>query len=149
LNVSFFDNYIKYFDYSGEIRGEETGIFMTEVDFRRWQNMLVTAFSDHELTDEELEYLAQISTRMGISFDEINKSLNSIMTGGSRFDAGATPKEQRETLNDVICVALADGNIDENELAVIKKVAASIGMNEPELESLIDICREWVENNNS
>ncbi|MHC4870894.1 MAG: TerB family tellurite resistance protein [Planctomycetota bacterium] len=122
---------------------------MTEVDFRRWQNMLVTAFSDHELTDEELEYLAQISTRMGISFDEINKSLNSIMTGGSRFDAGATPKEQRETLNDVICVALADGNIDENELAVIKKVAASIGMNEPELESLIDICREWVENNNS
>lgn len=111
---------------------------MNEENKRRWHNMLVTAFSDHEINQHEMEYLAQISTRLDISFEELDKSITRILTRKSKIDAGITKEDQMETLKDVICVSLVDGVIDKNELEIIKKVSANIGISEQELDRLIE-----------
>ena len=121
---------------------------MAKLELRRWQNMLTMAFVDNVLSDSEIEFLSKISINLGISFDDMNKSMEIILSGRAQLDSGVTLFEQRETLKDIICVAVADGDMGSPEKKAISKVAISLGMETPEIDSLIEVCRKWVGTHN-
>lgn len=87
-------------------------------------NLVVVMLSDGRIDDREIELLFEISQRMGVSPQELEELLRE---PPKEIIVPTNATTRRDQLLQVINMMLADGRIDQREMAACEEIAAAYG----------------------
>ena len=115
-------------------------------DALKWHffNLYCMALSDEEFDFTERQVLYEIGLEHGLSPEEINKV---ILTANITPTIPATTEDKVEYLYDLAKMAWADGKIEPEERAVIKKCIIRYGFLPANADGIADYFLECIKNN--
>jgi uncharacterized tellurite resistance protein B-like protein len=103
-----------------------------------FRNLMLLAASDGKLTEEEIAFLSLRSARWGISDGEFRAALADARDHRAEFVVPPGREQRRELLADMLRMMAVDGKLDERERNAFALVSAAMGLQEDELDELID-----------
>jgi uncharacterized tellurite resistance protein B-like protein len=112
-------------------------------------NLINLALADGKIVEEERSLFLKIGKRMGFSEEDITKELDAEMQAEFVFPENKT--ERYKQLYDMLSMIMVDGNIHENEVLLIKKIARKLDFEDEIVAPLIAKIEEYLEkgyNNN-
>lgn len=99
------------------------------------------AMADGKLDDGEAESLAKIAIRCGLTDEEVAEIFNDLDS------VNITPPKDRDAaigwINNMMRVMASDGHIDDSEIALLVKLALSLGLSADDVTQIID-AKQWV-----
>lgn len=110
-----------------------------------FMNLYNMALADDSIKPEELVQIYEIGKRHGILDDEYINLLQSPVD----FKAPDTIEEKVEYLYDMVMVIRADGVIDDNEIATLKRYCKKFGFATENIDGIVDFLMEKVANKTS
>ncbi|MEX0968029.1 MAG: TerB family tellurite resistance protein [Bacteroidia bacterium] len=99
------------------------------------KNLIAIAFADRELKPNEIEFLHQVSSRLNISQEDVERIIEE--PSSVEFHP---PKKERERflrLYALIAMMLADNDMDLREIEHCRQLAIKLGYKEDEASELI------------
>ncbi|MBL6446604.1 TerB family tellurite resistance protein [Fulvivirga sp. 29W222] len=104
-------------------------IFESDKDGRRKshiKNLISVAMADGHLADEEWALLSKIAHHLGMSSEAIQNIRNN--PEEVKFIAPKKYEEKLQQVTDLVAVMMVDGDIDQNELELCKKLALKLDL---------------------
>ena len=115
-------------------------------------NLFYMAMSDGNLHDSEQKKIDEIREKMGISTSEYNDLVRSIVNGSyakSRILSPASDDEAWEHLQDIAALSAQDGQINDEEIEILKKISVTMGYDENNsLVKALQLAKESLSSNN-
>ena len=102
------------------------------------RNLLAMAAADGSLSQGELELLSDRAVRWGISESEFVSALEYAISPDAELELPAGVSERRELLRELLHVMAADGQMTEPEKNLFSAVAATLEVDNDELNAIID-----------
>ena len=99
--------------------------------------MFCVAIADGQLSPDEIQLLQQSAKKFGISDSKFKEIAKDLEEGKYHFAVPEDRDDREKQIKSLVKIARADGNIDNNELAIIKEVAGKFGLGESFVDSLI------------
>jgi tellurite resistance protein len=91
------------------------------------QLLYAMAVADGHLDEEEMQQLANIAVSRGVSAHEFADMVNNPEKYGSA-QLPSDPEGKRRLIIEAATVMMADGKIDDNEYALLEKIAIAMGI---------------------
>lgn len=102
-----------------------------------FQLLVLVACADSEASAEEMQVLMEHAKRLGISGERFNAIVKQVDEGKIQFVVPDKIEERENNIRALVKMAKADGNIDTNELAIIKEVSNKYGLSKSFIDRLI------------
>ncbi len=96
------------------------------------------AMADGMVDETELSQITELARGLGVAESDINEIFKDKKTAVKRSDLPRDDDGKLQLLGDVIRVALADGVLEDSEIRLITRIAASIGVPESRVTQLLD-----------
>jgi uncharacterized tellurite resistance protein B-like protein len=103
-----------------------------------FKNLMVMAAADGKLTEEEVTFLAQRSSRWGITDTEFAEALKYSISPEAHISIPATKGECIQLLKEMVRMMAADGDLAEIEKNLFAVSAAMMQINDDELDKIFD-----------
>lgn len=103
-------------------------------------NLYNMVLADDSVKPEELVQVYEIGKRHGLSEEEFNGLLQNPID----FKAPDTIEKKIEYLCDLVIVIRADGVIDENEIATLKRYCKKFGFDEGNIDGIVDFLMDRI-----
>ncbi len=100
------------------------------------RNLIALASSDGQLDESELKLIAQISTKVGLSPNELDRILK--RPNSVDFIIPNSFNERIEQLYDMVLVMMIDTEIHENEIALCKLTAIKLGFKHQIVDKMVN-----------
>ena len=110
------------------------------------KNLMILANADGVLDDEELLYLEQQRELWQVTPQDFQSMLKAVQQGDVEFYVPETDDECRKLLMQMIQMIWADGNICDVELNLFALAARKLGVNDEELDHLMDLATDGDDN---
>jgi len=105
---------------------------------RLFRNLMVLAASDGKMTEEEIMFLCLRSSHWGITEEQSQAALEFARSPGAELEVPRNDQQRQEMLRDMLRMMAVDGELAAIERRLFATVAATIGMEREELNTLID-----------
>lgn len=105
--------------------------------FKQFLNLVVVAYHDGKIEENELAFLRRKQRELGISEDEARRVFSLVVGGQRDFGATGSSEERLGLLNDVVELALADGVLQQGEYEKVLELAAKVGASAEDLDKAI------------
>ncbi len=115
-----------------------------QIKKEHFANLLIVAYADGKLTQEEIDLLAQRALDYGISEQEIRQMVDNL--DQLKFKIPLNQEEKEEQLTNAIYMSLIDGEIAQKEYDICLKLAQRLGLDKKYLDNLIDLVKQLWEN---
>ena len=99
------------------------------------KNLVVVAFADGKLEDEEMAALTMIMAREGLTPSDFERCLKN--PKGIDFIPPKDTVKAAEYLKDMVLLMMSDGEIDKRELALCKATAMALGFRHEIVDAII------------
>ena len=99
------------------------------------KNLVMLAAADGHLTDSELAVLLAVASRENISPDEFNKVIDD--PDSVNIDLPEDEDTKLAYLSDMVALMMIDGELDEEEMAICKVYAMSLGYRSSIVDGMI------------
>jgi uncharacterized tellurite resistance protein B-like protein len=109
---------------------------MTKLDLFR--NLVILAFADRRLTEEELAYLSVKANKLGLTDQDVVNALAFARSSEASLAIPAEKNAGRRMLQELIQVMAADGKLDPREKDLFAAAAARVNLEQGELDRLLD-----------
>lgn len=109
---------------------------MTRFDL--FQNLMVMAASDGQLTEEEVLFLAQRANRWGITDQQFGEAMKFSVSPGAVLTIPAQKGERVQLLRQMVRMMAADGDLAEIEKNLFAVAAATMRIDDAELNAIFD-----------
>lgn len=107
--------------------------------------LITLAAADGKIEKEELMAIAAVCHREGISEQELKKFLDN--PSSFEFVAPKDNASKIKLLKDMVCIMMADGNINDKEMILCKATAEALGYKNEVIDAiLLDIIVELKKN---
>ena len=107
--------------------------------------LITLAAADGKIEKEELMAIVAVCKREGISEQELKKFLDD--PSSIEFVAPKDDASKIKLLKDMVCIMLADGDINDNEMILCKLTAEALGYKKEVIDAiLLDIIVELKKN---
>jgi len=104
--------------------------------------MIVTMMADGKIDDGEKEVILEFARNRGIGRDQLKMLVAAAEAGSLGVSVPSSPDEAAEWIEEMLRMAMADGEISKAELASINSLAVSVGMNRDQLRQMIEGVRD-------
>ena len=111
-----------------------------QIKKEHFANLIIVAYADGKLTEEELDFLAQRAVDYGLEDDEIRQMLDNIEQ--LKFQIPLNNEEKEEQLTNAIYMSLIDGELAEREYQICLNLAKRLGLDKKYLDNLIELVKE-------
>ena len=102
-----------------------------------FQLLVLVACADGEASAEEMQIIIEHAKQFGISGKRFNAIVKQVGEGKIQFEVPDKMEEREKNVRALVKMAKADGNIDANELQIIKNVASKYGISESFVDKLV------------
>ena len=102
-----------------------------------FNNLVVMAAVDGEISDEEAAYLAQRAVNWGISEAEATSAIQNAMSSQREFSVPATKDGCLEVLREIIKMMAIDGKLQPVEKELCASAAVAMDISQAELKDVI------------
>lgn len=102
-----------------------------------FQLLVLVACADGEASTEEMQIIMEHAKLFGISGERFNAIVKQAGEGKIQFVIPDKTEEREKNVRTLVKMAKADGNVDTNELALIKEVAKKYGLSENFVDKLV------------
>lgn len=102
-----------------------------------FQLLVLVACADGEASAEEMQIIMEHAKQFGISGKRFNAIVKQVDEGKIQFVVPDKMEEREKNVRALVKMAKADGNIDANELQIIKNVASKYGISESFVDKLV------------
>jgi uncharacterized tellurite resistance protein B-like protein len=101
-----------------------------------YRNLVMIARADGVVTDAEQAMLTRMAGRLDVTDEHIEE----ILANPAKFPIYPphTIQDRRERLVDLVRMAMADGEFEEQELKVLTRCSIGLGYNEEEVPQLVN-----------
>jgi len=99
------------------------------------------AAADGAIDEAEMAMLKDMASKRGVSDDRLRELVNAAQVGTLQVPEPANDEEARQWLASMAAMALADGKIDDQELATLRIAAVHLGMSDLDLKLLVTRAR--------
>lgn len=106
--------------------------------FQLIRNLLAMAAADGSLSQGELELLSDRAVQWGISESEFITALEDAVGPDAELEVPPSRDARRELLRELLHVMAADGHLDDREKQLFAAVAATMEIEQDELNKIID-----------
>ena len=106
------------------------------VKLEHFRNLISLSAADGKIADAEKKSLTRIATSLGIPEQRLQVMLSHAHE--YIYLVPQNTKDRERQLEEMIDVALVDGNFARSERELIKSVAHKLGFTHPEAEAIID-----------
>ncbi|MHC4873560.1 MAG: STAS domain-containing protein [Planctomycetota bacterium] len=113
-----------------------------EVARRRWRNMLISAMSAGEFTQDQRIHLEKMRREFGISMSEASAMGAELRKSGGSITLFGSRKQKLSIFRDILTMIYVDEEINEKEKKLIISLANKLDIAEEELDKHITECRE-------
>ena len=103
-----------------------------------FKNLMVMAAADGKLTEEEVTFLAQRSSRWGITDSEFGEALKYSISPEAHISIPSTKGECFQLLKEMVRMMAVDGDLAEIEKNLFAVTAATMQINDDELNKIFD-----------
>lgn len=90
------------------------------------KNLISVALADGHLAEEEWALLSRVAQRLKMSTEEIQNIRNN--PADVQFVVPKKYKEKIRQVNDLVALMMVDGDIDQSELELCKKIALKLDL---------------------
>ncbi|ELR68313.1 hypothetical protein C900_00540 [Fulvivirga imtechensis AK7] len=90
------------------------------------KNLISVAMADGHLAEEEWALLTRVAQRLRMSSEEIQNIKNN--PADIQFVVPKKYKEKIQQVNDLVALMMVDGDIDQSELELCKKIALKLDL---------------------
>ena len=105
------------------------------------KNLVMIAFADGKLEDNEVAALTTVMTREGLTPSDLEKCIKN--PNSIKFFPPKAPEQRVNYLKDMVLLMMCDGDIDERELTICKVTAIALGFRHEVIDAMItDIIEE-------
>jgi formylglycine-generating enzyme required for sulfatase activity len=118
------------------------GRAMDESSRMRWHNALVASLVDKELTAQEKAYLEKLRNELGLTTEEANQIVADYKGGKKSFRMSGEPEDRAQLVEELIDLALADGDLCDDEKGMLQQLAERADINTERLDAMIAQSRE-------
>ncbi len=109
---------------------------MTKLDLFR--NLVILAFADRRLTEEELAYLSVKANQLGLTDQDVVNALAFARSNEASLVIPAEKTAARRMLQEMIQMMAVDGHLDPREKDLFAAAAARVNLEQGELDRLLD-----------
>ena len=103
--------------------------------------MYILANVDNDFSSKEIDYIKNYCERFGVDYHEFEETY----LVEQHFEViPETPEEKMNALYDLTVLCYADGEISENEIKMLHKIAANFSMDSKLIKPVIDTLIEGV-----
>lgn len=102
-----------------------------------FQLLVLVACADGEASAEEMQIIMEHAKQFGISGKRFNAIVEQAGEGKVQFVVPDKMEEREKNIRTLVKMGKADGNIDANELTLIKEVAKRYGLSENFVDNLV------------
>ena len=102
-----------------------------------FNNLVVMAAVDGEISDEEAAYLAQRAVNWGISESEATQAIKNAMGNQRDFSVPPTKEGRVEVLREIIKMMAIDGKLEPVEKELCASAAVAMDISQAELKDVI------------
>lgn len=106
--------------------------------FETFQNLMVMAASDGQLTEEEIVFLAQRANRWGITDHEFAEAMRFSVSPGAVLSIPGQKGERVQLLREMVRMMAVDGDLAEIEKNLFAVAAATMRIGDTELNEIFD-----------
>lgn len=107
-------------------------------------NLISIMFADGKIADEEMNLLFDIGKKYNFTQDQIMDLVNNWET--NIYELPHNFSDRYKKLYELIMMIAADGNIDESEIMILKKIAGKMGFHADVIESVVSNLRRLISN---
>lgn len=104
----------------------------------QFRNLMILAFADRRLTEEELAYLSVKANKIGLSDGEVIEALAYARSDEASLAVPLEKDQARQMLRELIQLMAADGKLDPREKDLFAAAAARVDLAPGELDALLD-----------
>jgi uncharacterized tellurite resistance protein B-like protein len=108
-----------------------------KIKIEHFSNLIAVALSDDILDDEEVEFLHERATEIGIPQDEVDRILQN--AGELEFLIPMNKVDREEQLGDAVYMTMVDGEIHEKEYNLCLRLAEKLELDKNYLDHIIDL----------
>ncbi|HTN77332.1 MAG TPA: TerB family tellurite resistance protein [Pirellulaceae bacterium] len=109
---------------------------MTRFDL--FQNLMVMAAADGRITEEEVTFLAQRSSRWGITDAQFGEAMKFAISPSAHVTIPTTKGESVQLLKEMVKMMAVDGDLADIEKNLFAIAAATMQITDAELNELFD-----------
>lgn len=102
------------------------------------KNLVIMASADGALNQQEFGLLVERCSALGLAEEDLVNAIAFALSGSAKLQFPVDRLEQNEMLGDMIRMMAADGKLTETEKRLFALAAAKMGIEQGELDSLID-----------
>lgn len=106
--------------------------------FSTFQNLMVMAASDGQLTEEEIVFLAQRANRWGVTDEQFGEAMKFAVSPGAVLSIPAQKSERVQLLREMVRMMAVDGELAEIEKNLFAVAAATMRISDSELNAIFD-----------
>ena len=106
--------------------------------FDHLKNIVIMAAADGNLTEQEIGLLIDRCAALGLDETDLEKAISSAISGEAKLKFPIDRAEQNRMLADLMRMMAADGQLREIEKRLFALAAAKMGIEQAELDALID-----------
>ncbi|MBQ0070234.1 MAG: hypothetical protein KBT09_10890 [Bacteroidales bacterium] len=99
------------------------------------KNLIMLALADGKATDSELALVASIASRESLSQDELDNLIDN--PESVKIELPEDEETKKRYLTDMVALMMIDGEMDDNEIALCKLYAISLGYDSSVVENLV------------
>ena len=109
---------------------------MTRFDL--FQNLMVMAVSDGQLTEEEILFLAQRANRWGVTDSQFQEAMRFAVSPGATLSIPAQKDQRVQLLREMVRVMAVDGDLADIEKNLFAVAAGTMQIDDTELNAIFD-----------
>lgn len=102
------------------------------------KNLVIMAAADRSLSEQEIALLVDRCSELGLEEEDLEKAIAFALSGEAKLRFPVDRAEQNQMLNDLMRMMAADGKLVEVEKRLFALAAAKMGIEQSELDVLID-----------
>lgn len=106
--------------------------------FEFFQNLMVMAAADGQLTEEEIAFLSQRSNRWGITDTEFTAAIKFALSPDAHISIPPTKGERDQLLKEMVRTMAVDGELAEIEKQLFAVAAATMQVSDQDLNKIFD-----------
>ncbi len=106
--------------------------------FDTFQNLMVMAAADGQLTEEEMVFLAQRANRWGVTDAQFGEAMKFAVSPSAVLSIPAQKGERLQLLREMVRMMAVDGDLAEIEKNLFAVAAATMRIGDDELNSIFD-----------
>lgn len=99
------------------------------------KNLIMLALADGKATESELALIASIASRESLSQDELDNLIDN--PDSVKIDLPKDEEVKKRYLTDMVALMMIDGEMDDNEIAMCKIYAITLGYDSSVVENLV------------